>query len=222
MDSNKISRFTHLISDERWGETCLIENVDQFVNDMEESMFPASVQVQKLSELQEIAAERGEECEETLETIAQGWRDGLLDVLQGVEAVFLPDGRDCWMVADGSIYAETANGLAGFVGEWSYMRNTELSAVVKAVMGDSIVHNDRGNGCGGAGYEDATDVYNEIQREEREDEDLTSVTKGEDAQAWELAKEAFQALKLDPSSIRAVYVGERADGDNGHQIIYVV
>lgn len=119
MSNNKTTpRFSHLISDERWGETCLVDNLDQFMVDMEDSMFPASAVSQKLAELQEIAAERGEECEETAEAIAKAWRAELLGALQDVEAVALPDGREGWMVAGGSVYIETANGLASYAGEW--------------------------------------------------------------------------------------------------------
>lgn len=119
---SKTPKFTHLISDERYGETCLVDNLYQFMRDMEDSMFPASVVWQKLAELQEIAAERGEECEETAETIAQAWRDELRGVLQAVEPVSLPDGRQGWRVSNGSIYVETANGLASYVGDWNDLR----------------------------------------------------------------------------------------------------
>lgn len=212
--------YTHLISDERWGETCLIEDMDAFVRDMEESMFPASVAAQTLSERQQIAAERGEECEDTLESLVDGWRDELRDACQDVEPVTLADGRTAYMTSREAVYVETANGLASYEGEWSDLRQTELSTVLRQILGDSIIHTDRGNGCAGAGYEDATDVVNEIDREDRDDEDLTLVLESEDAEAWDLARDAFRDVHLDPSTIRAVAVGERADGDNGHQVIY--
>ena len=115
---DKTPKFSHLISDERWGETCLVDNLDQFMRDMEDSMFPAYAVSQHLAELREIAAERGEECEETAETIVDGWRNELRQALQDVETVTLPDGRDGWMVAGGAIYVEIANGLASYIGEW--------------------------------------------------------------------------------------------------------
>lgn len=102
-----------------------------------------------------------------------------------------------------------------------------LSDLLRDIAGDSLVHNDRGNGCGGPDYEDATDVLAEIDREERDDESLTLVTEDEDAEAWDLARDAFRALGLDPATIRRVLVGLRlteVNGqpvDNGHQMIYV-
>ena len=102
-----------------------------------------------------------------------------------------------------------------------------LFALVSLHRGSTLIHNDRGNGCGGPGYEDATDVLNEIEREEREDEDLTEVT-ADDAEAWELARDAYNALGLNPSGISAVYVGQRVTEENGqpvtngHQMIYAV
>lgn len=216
------ARFTHLISDERWGEICLVDDSAEFFASMEESMFDANCAAQKLAELQEIAAEHGEECEETLESIVEGWRDELSAALQPVEAVTLADGRTGWMTSSEDVYVERANGLASFEGQWSYLCQTELSSILLQIIGDSLIHNDRGNGCGGAGYEDASDVHNEIERDEREDENLTSVTESEDAEAWELARGAFRAFDLDPASIRAVYLGERGEGDNGHQMIYAI
>lgn len=103
-----------------------------------------------------------------------------------------------------------------------------LSELTHEILGDSLVYADRGNGCGGAGYEDATDVYNKFEREEREDEDLTSVSENDDAEAWELARDAFRDLGLNPAEISAVYVGERVTEENGrsvpngHQMIYAI
>ena len=102
------------------------------------------------------------------------------------------------------------------------LRETTMSAILPPIMGNIIVHNDRGNGCGGAGYEDSIDVYAEIEREEREDEDLVGVTASEDPEAWELARDAFRLPGNNPDTTRADYVGERADGDSGHQMIYVI
>lgn len=96
-----------------------------------------------------------------------------------------------------------------------------LSALVSEIHGCSLIHTDRGNGCGGPGYEDATDVYHEIEREERADEELTEAD-CYDVEAWELARDAYRALGLNPGGISAVYLGERADGDNARQMIYVV
>lgn len=220
MNAKTSAKFSRLISDERWGETCLIEDMDAFVRDMEESMFPAAAAHSKLAELQEMAAERDEECTETIESITEGWREELRDACQDVEPVTLADGRQGWMIADGGVYVEMSNGLATYAGMWEDLRQTELSTILRPIMGDSLIHTDRGNGCGGPGYEDSTDVANEIELEDRDDEDLTLVTTSDDAEAWDLARDAFRACDLDPSTIRAVAVGERADGDNGHQVIY--
>lgn len=219
-DTTTAHRYTHLISDERWGVTCLVDDVEAFVRDMEESMFPASVVADKLAELQEIAAERDEECEETAESVAEGWRNELRAALQDVEPVTLSDGHTGWMTSGGSVYLARASGLASYVDEWDRLRQTSLSTVAEAITGDSLVYNDRGNGCGGPGYEESGDVADAIDREEREGEDLTLVTESEDAEAWTLARDAFRLLNLDPQTIRSVAVGERAEGDNGHQMVY--
>lgn len=103
-----------------------------------------------------------------------------------------------------------------------------LSDLLREFAGDTLVHNDRGNGCGGPGYEDATDVLAEIEREEREDDCLTPVAETEDAEAWALARDAFRALGLDPATIRQVLIGQRlteVNGqpvDNGHQMVYAI
>lgn len=211
--------YTHLISDERWGETCLIENMDAFLREMEDSMFPPSVVSQKLAELQEIAAERGEECEDTAESISEAWRAELRAACKDVEPVTLADGQKGWM-NQGSVYLPTSSGLAKFAGEWVDLRQTDLSTILRPILGESLVHNDRGNGCGGPGYEDATDVHNNIESEDREDEDLTLILESEDAEAWELARDAFRAVGLDPATVRCVAVGERDEGDNAHQMVY--
>ena len=128
------AKFTHLISDERWGETCLVDNVDQFLRDMEDSMFPASVAHAKLAELQEIAAERDEACEETLDGLVEGWRKALRAALQPVEAVTLADGRTGYMTAREAVYVETASGLASYVGEWGDIKPIRLR--VSEAIGD--------------------------------------------------------------------------------------
>lgn len=103
------------------------------------------------------------------------------------------------------------------------MATTTLYALAEGIAYDaSLIHNDRGNGCGGPGYEEPTDVMVEIETRDREDEVVESVTESEDPEAWRLARDAFAAVKLDPSTVTAVYLGERKEGDNGHQIIYAI
>lgn len=223
MDNNTAkTAYSHLISDERWGETCLVGDVPAFLDAMQDCMFPASVVWQRLAELQDLAAERDEICEETEVSLVDSWRNELRNALQDVEPVTLPDGRQGWETSRGEVYVDKTNGIADYAGEWDALRETTMSAILPPIMGDIIIHNDRGNGCGGAGYEDSIDVYAEIEREEREDEDLVGVTASEDPEAWELARDAFRLLGINPDTIRAVYVGERADGDSGHQMIYVI
>lgn len=94
-----------------------------------------------------------------------------------------------------------------------------LSDLVRDISGCSLIHNDRGNGCGGPGYESADEVLREIEDGDRDDE---SIAEAEDAEAWDLARDAYTACGLNPAGISAVYLGERADGDNGHQTIYAV
>ncbi len=120
--STTTTKFTHLISDERWGETCLVDDVDTFANAMQDVFFPADVIAQKLAELREMAAERGEKCEETAESLIEGWRDELRDALQDVEQVTLADGRTGYMTTSEAVYVETANGLATYAGKWSDLK----------------------------------------------------------------------------------------------------
>ena len=94
-----------------------------------------------------------------------------------------------------------------------------LSELVRDISGCSLIHNDRGNGCGGTGCESADDVLREIEDGDRDDE---SITEAEDAEAWDLARDAYTACGLNPAGISAVYLGERNPGDNGHQMIYVI
>lgn len=134
MSNSTTPHYTHLISDERWGETCLVDDVETFVSALEESMFPASVVSQKLAELQEIAAERDEECEDTYESLAEGWRDELRSALQDVEPVTLADGRTGYMTASEEVYVETANGLASYEGKWPDLKPIRLQ--VREAIGD--------------------------------------------------------------------------------------
>ena len=96
-----------------------------------------------------------------------------------------------------------------------------LSALVSDIRGCCLIHNDRGNGCGGPGREDATDVFHSIARGEREDEPLTEA-EDDDVEAWELAREAFRAHGLNPGGLSLVYLGARKGGDNGHQVVFAV
>jgi hypothetical protein len=96
---------------------------------------------------------------------------------------------------------------------------TSLSELCELIVGCTIIYNDRGNGCGGPGREDATDVLNEINNDERDDE---AISMAYDEESWDLARDAYKAFGLNPAGISEVYVNERKDGDNGHQTIYVV
>lgn len=120
--SNKTApRFTHLISDERWGETCLVDDVETFVRDMESSMFPATDVRQAYLDACDGYTQHGE-CvpdDVTEANIVEGWRDELRDALQDVEPVALADGRTGYMTASEEVYVETANGLASYEGKWS-------------------------------------------------------------------------------------------------------
>ena len=109
--------YTHLISDERWGETCLVDDVPAFLDAMQGCMFPADVVWQKLAELQDLATGRDEICEETEESLVDGWRNELRNALQDVEPVTLPDGRQGWATSRGAVYVDKTNGIAVYVGE---------------------------------------------------------------------------------------------------------
>ncbi len=84
----------------------------------------------------------------------------------------------------------------------------------------AIVGTDRGNGSAGPvrlGL--AEDIDDEAL-----DEEVTLVTEEEDPDAWYLAREAAHAASDGtgrPIEVSKVAVGERADGDNGHQAIFV-
>lgn len=122
MNTKTPAKFSHLISDERWGETCLVDDVDKFIGDMQESMFGGLEAAQKLAELHELAAERDEVCEDTEESIRNDWRAELRSALQPVEAVALADGRTGYMTVREAVYVETANGLASYAGEWADLK----------------------------------------------------------------------------------------------------
>ena len=96
-----------------------------------------------------------------------------------------------------------------------------LSELVRDISGCSLIRIDRGNGCGGPGYESADDVLREIEDGVRDDESITEA-EAEDAEAWGLARDAYTACGLNPAGVSAVYLGERKPGDNGHQMIYVI
>ena len=82
------------------------------------------------------------------------------------------------------------------------------------VYGGGCLTNDRGNACGGACYT-AEDADDDIM-----DTDITVVSESDDADAWELARNAAKLNNCDMPTI--VCVGDRKSGDNGHQMIYAV
>lgn len=82
------------------------------------------------------------------------------------------------------------------------------------VYGGGCLTNDRGNGCGGAGYI-AEDADDDIM-----DTAIETVDEYDDAEAWELARNAAELNDCDMPTI--VCVGYRKSGDNGHQMIYAV
>ena len=94
-----------------------------------------------------------------------------------------------------------------------------LSELARDISGCSLIHNDRGNGCGCPGYESADEALREIEDGDRDDE---NITEADDAEAWDLARDAYAACGLNPAGVSAVYLGERKPGDNGHQMIYVI
>jgi len=78
-----------------------------------------------------------------------------------------------------------------------------------------IVRNDRGNGSAGPVALLIAEII-----EWRSDDDLTEVTADEDPEAWRLAREAHDDLKLEPPC--QVWVGDTGDGSNPPQAIYSV
>ena len=86
----------------------------------------------------------------------------------------------------------------------------------------TLATNDRGNGCGGPGF-----VPEISEGEHESDADIvTTVTRDEDPEAWELALDAQRTVTNDPNeTISCVAVGEpRNTGEtidsNPHQMIY--
>ena len=120
MSNDATTNYTHLISDERWGETCLVDDVETFVSAMEESMFPAYDVRQAYLEACDAYTKNGEEIPDdvTEANIVEGWRDELRSALQDVEPVTLADGRTGYMTASEKVYVETANGCASYEGKW--------------------------------------------------------------------------------------------------------
>lgn len=215
---------THLISDERYGGDHLIADVEQFVRDMEASMLSPVVVAQKLAEAEASALDAGGACEATAESIREQWRRDLRAALKPVRRALLISaaGGVAYVDPDGACCEDVGGGVARYLGDWSAVRAVPLSEVAEYALGEAIVHNDRGNGCAGPGSETANEVELEVAFGERDDVELTQVLEDEDAEAWELSREAFRLLGLDPSTVRAVLVGERDAGDNGHQTIYSI
>lgn len=88
-----------------------------------------------------------------------------------------------------------------------------LRDFVHAIPGD-LVLTDRGNGSAGPACLDLTDLDL--------DEDVTLVTETSDPDAWARAREALSALLSgDGHEPSLVAVGDREDGHNGYQAIYV-
>lgn len=92
-------------------------------------------------------------------------------------------------------------------------RGTTLRDMLQRVSG-GIIQTDRGNGSAGPLY----------LGEELDDEQAATrimyVTEAEDPDAWRLAREALEPLGI-AAEIEIVAVGERDDGDNGYQAIFV-
>lgn len=80
----------------------------------------------------------------------------------------------------------------------------------KAAAG-GVVTNDRGNGCGGAGY-----IAEHDEDTGSNDDIVSTVTEDEDPEAWQLAREACKDLDL-PDALEVVAVRH---GDNGYEEIY--
>lgn len=91
---------------------------------------------------------------------------------------------------------------------------TTLAEFARAIYG-GVVTNDRGNGCGGPAFLGEGDDLKELL-----DTPLRLVSADDDPDAWRLAREALDVLDI-LGEPEYVAVGERADGDNGHQLIYV-
>lgn len=92
----------------------------------------------------------------------------------------------------------------------------KMSAINEINWAEDIITNGRGNGCGGPGFiklQDWGDMTEEV----------TEVDEEDDAEAWELARDACEAHGC-PEPTR-VFVGVRAcKGEfydpSGHQMIY--
>lgn len=98
---------------------------------------------------------------------------------------------------------------------------TSVYTLACLMTGDILIHTDRGNGCGGPGYENTLDIMTEIDSGERTDEAIQEVRRDEDPEAWSLALDAMDAVGADPETLSRVFVGVCAPGCNSHQMIYL-
>lgn len=113
-EMSETAKFEYVISDERYGETCLIGNLAEFVDSMENTMFEFDYE--------------NDASEDEQKRI---WRDDLEEACIPVEPVQLPDGRTGytyeWTQHSTSgrgetrrpVYVEAVNGLASYAGDLS-------------------------------------------------------------------------------------------------------
>ena len=96
---------------------------------------------------------------------------------------------------------------------------TTLSDFAQLIAG-GVVQTDRGNGSAGPLY--LGEMDEDDKRADWADIPAELVTEDEDPDAWRLAREALEALGIagDVEHV-AVAVGERGEGSNPYQVIYV-
>ena len=84
-DTTAKPAYTHLISDERWGETCLVDDVPAFLDAMQDCMFTPYDVRQTYLDACEAYAEHGEPipADVTEANIVEGWRDEGFELATG-------------------------------------------------------------------------------------------------------------------------------------------
>jgi hypothetical protein len=112
-------------------------------------------------------------------------------------------------------YPEMSEILSAAETKWFELENRLETITLRELgnrHGGGVYYNDRGNGSGGPGYTGEDDL---------DDTPVTIVTEDEDPEAWELARDAAEALDLDTPTI--VAVGDFDSSlSNPYQRIYAV
>ena len=102
----------YILDNERYGECTLIRDWDKFAAEMVDSCYNEGIRRQVLAEREEIAAENGEECMDTLESLRDDYEEELFDAAKIVYCIRLHDDSIVWATADDYAYRAVDDGDA--------------------------------------------------------------------------------------------------------------